>query len=375
MAQLNVDPTSKDQFYRYKMPAVRTKVEGNGNGIKTVIPNVREICTKLERPVEYLMKFFGTELGAQSMMQKREDKWLVMGAFPTDRIQEKVYDFITRFVLCKSCRNPETNINIDKKDIILVCRACSKTSVVSPAEKLHKYILQHHEDMLKQEKAARKKHNDPNAEETPDDGTGAGATGATKAVDVEQEEAEIDRKTRKATAADTLDTTDTRENPVVVLKKLIDGGASLELTTGRIFDIKTDYGMRETDIVRLLFRAVFAETAPTKFFATLLKNIELFKRFVDKKDAVAVLIRETELLVFKDAAAMTYKFPIILRVYFDHSIVDEQNILDWHANIKKSKDIKPDFAAKLRTQSQPLIDWLRASDDTKEEEEEEEEEE
>jgi len=40
MALLNVDPEKQaDAFYRYKMPRVMTKVEGNGNGIKTVVCN------------------------------------------------------------------------------------------------------------------------------------------------------------------------------------------------------------------------------------------------------------------------------------------------------------------------------------------------
>ena len=47
---LNVNRQIQDAFYRYKMPRLQAKVEGKGNGVKTVIPNMADIARALGRP-------------------------------------------------------------------------------------------------------------------------------------------------------------------------------------------------------------------------------------------------------------------------------------------------------------------------------------
>jgi hypothetical protein len=54
-----------DPSYRYQMPRLQAKVEGRGNGIKTLIVNVTDIGLALNRDAPEICKFFGTELGSQ----------------------------------------------------------------------------------------------------------------------------------------------------------------------------------------------------------------------------------------------------------------------------------------------------------------------
>lgn len=50
MGSVNVNRNVSDAFYRYKMPRLQAKVEGKGNGIKTVIVNMADVAKAIGRP-------------------------------------------------------------------------------------------------------------------------------------------------------------------------------------------------------------------------------------------------------------------------------------------------------------------------------------
>ena len=50
MATINVRRDVTDPFYRYKMERIQSKIEGKGNGIKTVIVNLTSVANSLDRP-------------------------------------------------------------------------------------------------------------------------------------------------------------------------------------------------------------------------------------------------------------------------------------------------------------------------------------
>ncbi|XP_050340944.1 LOW QUALITY PROTEIN: eukaryotic translation initiation factor 5-like [Bactrocera neohumeralis] len=124
-----IDPDKKDDvYYRYKMPALQCKVESSGNGVKTVLPNIHEVCAAINRPEDVLMRFFQFDLGAQTTISKKDDKYLIMGSRQEEQMQQSVYSFIKKFVLCGQCKNPETVVHYDakKKSVTKVCGACGK---------------------------------------------------------------------------------------------------------------------------------------------------------------------------------------------------------------------------------------------------------
>jgi translation initiation factor 5 len=124
------------------MPLLMTKIEGKGNGIKTVIPNMSDVARALSRPPTYPTKFFGCELGAQTSFDEKNDRYIVNGAHQADRMRELLDGFIEKFVLCKSCKNPETDLIITKtEEIIRDCKACGQRTGVDMRHKLTTFIL------------------------------------------------------------------------------------------------------------------------------------------------------------------------------------------------------------------------------------------
>lgn len=130
-----------DAFYRYKMPRLQCKIEGRGNGIKTNVVNNVDIAKALERPPEYVIKYFGTELGAQTKFDKKAGTSIVNGAHDQKKLSEILESFIKKYVQCYGCGNPETVIKIKKENIYLKCKACGHVSTVDPVYKLNTFII------------------------------------------------------------------------------------------------------------------------------------------------------------------------------------------------------------------------------------------
>lgn len=125
------------------MPVLETKIEGRGNGIKTVVPNMEDVARALNRPPSYPTKFFGTELGAQTTMAN--DRYIVNGSHQADRLRELLDAFIDKFVLCASCKNPETELVINGRkgheNIHRECKACGAHTDIDMRHKLTTFIV------------------------------------------------------------------------------------------------------------------------------------------------------------------------------------------------------------------------------------------
>ena len=125
------------------MPRILVKIEGGGNGIKTIIMNMVEVSKSLNRTPNYIVKYFGYELGAGTQMTK--GRYVVNGAHRSDTLQGILDGFIHRFVLCSECRNPETALRCSKS-LKMVCSACGSFKRVDITHKLSTYIMKNPSD-------------------------------------------------------------------------------------------------------------------------------------------------------------------------------------------------------------------------------------
>lgn len=140
---VNVNRGLTDQFYRYKMPKILAKVEGKGNGIKTVVVNMVEVAKALNRPPMYPTKYFGCILGAQVNYDNKNDRYIVNGSHEAAKLQDLLDGFIQKYVLCANCKNPETvlAVQVKKNTITTTCKACGHAGFIGTQDKLATYIL------------------------------------------------------------------------------------------------------------------------------------------------------------------------------------------------------------------------------------------
>jgi translation initiation factor 5 len=145
-----------DPEYRYRMPAVFGKIEGRGNGIKTVIPNISDVALSLHRSPAEVNKFFGCELGAQTTYAPETDRAVVNGAHTDVTLQSLIHRYVEAYVLCPNCRLPETEYKIKHDLIFHKCAACGAKEMLDMNHKLTTFILAQDKKNKKDKKGDKK---------------------------------------------------------------------------------------------------------------------------------------------------------------------------------------------------------------------------
>ena len=108
----------------------------------TQIQNLPAVARALNRPSEYLSKFFELELEMQGVTDDRQ-RWFKLqgGELSEQELMLTLDKFIRRFVLCYVCNNPETALTIFHTHIMKECGACGQSTRVDRFSKLTRFIL------------------------------------------------------------------------------------------------------------------------------------------------------------------------------------------------------------------------------------------
>ncbi|KAL0246294.1 hypothetical protein GEMRC1_007506 [Eukaryota sp. GEM-RC1] len=136
---INIDG-SQTLAYRYRMPPIESKIEGRGNGIKTVVPNMDAVARSLHVNPAFCVKWLGMELGAQSSWNDESKHAVVNGAHEANGLQQTLQGFINKYILCPRCKLPETVMKATKKDLIFDCKACGVNAKCSDKHKIVSFM-------------------------------------------------------------------------------------------------------------------------------------------------------------------------------------------------------------------------------------------
>jgi len=142
MSRVPIPRSRTDPFWRYTRPRLIIKIEGSGNGIKTVLVNLEDVALALHINPEYCHKYYGMELGAQARTEKKgATRYIVNGAHQSVQLDNVLDKFIETFVLCPKCELPEVRLSASKKEVRMDCNSCGNHTPVHSSHKLVTYIL------------------------------------------------------------------------------------------------------------------------------------------------------------------------------------------------------------------------------------------
>lgn len=380
MSSVNVNRAVADPFYRYKMPKLSAKVEGKGNGIKTVISNMSEIAKALERPPMYPTKYFGCELGAQTNFDVKNERYIVNGEHDANKLQDILDGFIKKFVLCKSCENPETQLFVRKNNIKSKCKACGCSFDIDLKHKLSTYIMKNPPKIDVDFSKAEEK----NGKKT----SGADAAAAVAA--------DLIHGSDKGSSNDD-DDDDWEPEPVepngmlstgmgkLVLDKDLEKSEEQRLDMlhnffvkakdeGRISDAKGQTGLRDEaerlelkqKASLLLANVLFDEKIVADKQIPTHRNLLLRFTLNDKK-AQRYLLGGIEQVIHKHNEELLSKSAHIIKSLYDSDICEEEALLAWGEK-PSSKYISKSFAKKIIENAQPVLTWLKEAEEETEDE-------
>jgi len=391
---VNIRRDVDDKFYRYRMPLLMTKIEGKGNGIKTVIPNMSDVARALSRPPSYPTKFFGCELGAQTSFDEKTDRFIVNGAHDATKLRELLDTFIDKFVLCRACKNPETNLIITKTDdIIRDCKACGERSGVDMRHKLTTFILK---NPPKNPKKSKKK----TASDTPTPNNEAEANGGAASGDGDVGAESDDELTRRIKAeAAHLDadaavikdeewSVDTSEAAVKARMQALEGSmASVAINGGeddsdegadnpysqlgswatenrdagavQVYKKAQELGIeKKHKAVQVLVLSLFT----ANILAELPSYIPLFAKMVTSEKHQKSLLGGIERFVGVEYPDLIPVVPKILMEFYQADVIEEEVVTQWGTHVSK-KYVDKEISKKVRKASEPFLKWLEEAED------------
>lgn len=103
---------------RFEVPHVEAHTQGN----KTIITNSLQICSKLRRRPEHLLKFLLRELATSGEI--KQNRFILNRKIHLKNINEKIELYVQEFVLCKECKKPDTELIKQDRFLFLHCLAC-----------------------------------------------------------------------------------------------------------------------------------------------------------------------------------------------------------------------------------------------------------
>ncbi|KAH3744960.1 Eukaryotic translation initiation factor 5 [Pelomyxa schiedti] len=367
--KVNIPRSVTDEFYRYKMPDLVAKVEGRGNGIKTVIVNMSDISRALHRPPSYVTKYFGFELGALTTIKEDADRYIVNGNHDKHKLDAVLDSFIKKYVLCNKCELPETNMVFSRGTISMRCAACGNAQQVSAADKIGTFMLKNPPSGAKTETASRTSEKGGKSahvaaptvavteqpSELPTEATSLLDWSDTSQASVEARRAELIGTNTKAMDLVKITTTvaseEKKQEAVASAVEGLVAGRTPAATTGTaLAEAARTLGATNAEIITLAVPLLFG----ADMRATVIQRCPALLPLVSANSAAQRALLDGITKLTTQHAQLVPVIHHILSGLYDNDVVQEDVILAWHSQLPQDG---------LRAAAQPFVDWLNTAEE------------
>lgn len=117
-------PKKKETSERFEMPKFEYFAEGN----KTIIKNFKAIIDKIRRDPVMVSKYISKELAVP--VEIKDERLILQRKIVGDMLNKKLEEFVKKYVICKECNRPDTNIKDEHHVRFLICEACGARSSI-----------------------------------------------------------------------------------------------------------------------------------------------------------------------------------------------------------------------------------------------------
>jgi len=367
--RVNIPRSVKDPHYRYSMPAIESKVEGSGNGIKTKIPNLLDIAKDLHREAADILKMFGFELGAVTIKNDEANSYIVNGKFSANELAEVLDTFIDKFVLCGSCRNPETFIVPSKGQVKLRCISCGNETLCDAKNKLTDFILkdaQRRKLKAKQEAAgaagaggkkkggkSKKTGAAGEADEGEDDNT-------EWSVDVSSAAVKARRKVALGSAAESTEAVPKAAtgNPEEEFKKYMAESGAVD--PERLRQLRDALRLSPGELAQRVCTHLFTENIMKEIIPASARWAPFFAENRKAQDELCAVV--VELALTKEDKLLS-SLATIFKGLYDKDFVGEASFLQWYDSVDETDQ----RLLKAKLKLAPFASWLREAESDSEE--------
>eukprot|EP00915_Cephaloidophora_sp_WS-2016_P004477 GHVH01005996.1.p1 GENE.GHVH01005996.1~~GHVH01005996.1.p1 ORF type:complete len:392 (-),score=81.71 GHVH01005996.1:94-1269(-) len=367
---INIPSHKDDPNYRYKMPAIRSKVEGSGNGIKTNFMNLRDVASSLKRSPMYVVKFLACELSTHGRYFADEGKAIFQGVHADVALASKLDLFIDNYVLCPKCTLPEIDLLVADKFISGKCNACGETSRVNNIHRVAVYIVKNPPEGSTV--GGKKTREDKKKIKDEAKAVDIGETGK-KVLKKKIIKKKVVKKKKKDNDSDSFDMKSAAAN--VIMVRLAELLSNSETTPSAFFqEIRTIQLTQALDTAERFYLALAAwfkcglEVSDTDDFTGDFKkvSVEDYKNATPFLSAIAydspkesISALQQFMTDFATPESFKSHYPLIMKSFYDESIVDDDDVLEFYAS-----DSGSDAYLAAKNVLQPLIQWMNTNNDS-----------